>query len=74
MGTLVVSDGRRVIACLSLDPARRAGLLLKGGHRYRLTLELSSPDGQAHAMLVQRVRPDDADWRSAPLMMPAAPP
>ena len=73
MGTLVVSDGRRVIACLSLDPARRAGLLLKGGHRYRLTLELSAPDGQAHAMLVQRVRPDDADWRSAPLMMPAAP-
>lgn len=67
---LVVSDGRRVIACLRLGPEQRAGLALKSGHRYQMVLELGASDGAAHFFLVEEAAPDAPDWQ----VPPAAPP
>ncbi|UJR86567.1 hypothetical protein [Sandaracinus amylolyticus] len=62
-GWLVVSDGRRVLACVSLAGQRRAGLALKPGHRYEIVIELGASDGGAHFVSVERVAPEAPEWR-----------
>ncbi len=69
-GILVVGDGRRTAACIPLSADRRAGLVLKAGHRYSLVLELGYPDGLAHALAVDRVDPDAPDWQVPPQAIP----
>jgi len=65
-GTLVIGDGRRTAACVPLVPDRRAGFVLKAGHRYSLVLELGVPDGSAHTFSIDRVDPAAADWQVPP--------
>jgi len=64
---LVIDDGRRTAACLPLAADRRAGFVLKAGHRYSLVLELGSPDGAAHTFSIDRVDPDAPDWQAPPM-------
>ncbi|AKF09988.1 hypothetical protein DB32_007137 [Sandaracinus amylolyticus] len=69
-GWLVVSDGRRTLACVSLAAQHRAGLALKPGHRYEIVIELGASDGGAHFLSVERIAPEAPEWRgesSAPI-------
>jgi hypothetical protein len=65
-GVLVVGDGRRTAACVPLVADRRAGFVLKAGHRYSLVLELGIPDGNAHTLEIDRVDPSAPDWQVPP--------
>jgi hypothetical protein len=65
-GVLVIGDGRRTAACVPLVPDRRAGFVLKAGHRYSLVLELGVPDGSAHTFAIDRADPAAADWQVPP--------
>lgn len=69
-GILVIGDGRRTAACIPLAPDRRAGFVLKAGHRYSLVLELGYPDGTAHTFAIDRVSPDAPDWQVPPQAPP----
>lgn len=69
-GILVIGDGRRTAACIPLSPDRRAGVVLKAGHRYSLVLELGYPDGLAHTLAIDRVSPDAPDWQVPPQPFP----
>jgi hypothetical protein len=67
---LVIGDGRRTAACIPLSPDRRAGFVLKAGHRYSFVLELGYPDGMAHTFAIDRVDPDAPDWQVPPQPIP----
>lgn len=69
-GLLVIGDGRRTAACIPLSPDRRAGFVLKAGHRYSLVLELGYADGFAHTFSVDRVDPAAPDWQVPPQTIP----
>jgi hypothetical protein len=68
--TLVLSDGRRTAMCIPLSPDRRAGFVLKAGHRYTFVLELGYSDGQAHTLQLDRVDPAAPDWQVPPQAPP----
>lgn len=71
-GILVIGDGRRTAACITLTPQTRAGFVLKAGHRYSLVLELGGSDGMAHTFSIDRIDPDAPDWQVPPQAPPIA--
>lgn len=67
---MVIGDGRRTAACIPVSPDRRAGVVLKAGHRYSIVLELGYPDQAAHAISIDRVEPSAPDWQVPPQALP----